>query len=290
MSNEELVGLIQKGIDTKSNLYQLYQQNTGMMFHIAKKFSGYAETEDLLQEAYFGICTAAMQYKPEKGEFSTYAYHHIYAAMSRYSKRNGSITISEHTKLLVTQYNKLISHYEKQGQNPPSLEVVAVYMGISEKTAGIVSEIAHRGIPVSLDTPIGEETDCCLSDMIQGSEGIEKTVVDEIQYHEMKNELWQQVEQLGPEPAHILHERYEHGATLKEVAEGTRKTFNQVRAAEQEALKKLKIRIRYTVIMDYVNEYIRSHALQGNGVGHFHHSWTSSTEKVAIDLYNNRIY
>ncbi len=290
MSNEELVSLIQQGTDTQKNLYQLYQQNTGMMFYIAKKFKGYVETEDLLQEAYFGICTAATQYRPEKGEFSTYAYHHIYAAMSRYSKRNGSITISEHTKLLVTQYNKLISHYEKQGQNPPSLEVVAVYMGISEKTAGIVSEIAHRGIPVSLDTPVGEENDCCLADMIQGSEGIENSVVDEIEYYEMKNELWQQVEQLGPEPAHILHERYEHGATLKELAEGTRKTFNQVRAAEQEALKKLKIRIRHTVVMDYVNEYIRSRALQGNGIGHFSHSWTSSTEKVAIDLYNHQIY
>ncbi len=290
MSNEELVSLIQQGIDTKRNLYQLYQQNTGIMFHIAKKFSCYAEIEDLLQEAYFGVCTAATQYKPEKGEFSTYVYHHIYAVMSRYSKRNGSITISGHTKLLVTQYKKLIADFEKQGQNPPSLEVVAVYMGISEKTAGIVSEIAHRGISVSLDTPVGEENDCCLADMIQGSEGIEDSIVDEMQYEEMKKELWQQIEQLGPEPAHILHERYEHGATLKELAEGTRKTFNQVRAAEQEALKKLKIRIRHTVVMDYVNEYIRSHALQGNGIGHFNHSWTSSTEKVAIDLYNNRIY
>ena len=290
MSNEELVILIQQGTDIQKNLYELYKQNTGLMFHIAKKFKGYAETEDLLQEAYFGLCSAARQYRPEKGEFGSYAYYHIYGAMSRYVKGNNSLTISEHTKLLAAEYNRLMSECEKQGQKRPSPEVVAVYMGISRKTAEMVSEIAQRGIPVSLDTPIGKEGDCCLSDTIQGSEGIEDSILDEMQYEEMKRELWQQVEQLGEEPAHILHERYEHGATLKEVSEDTGRTFNQVRAAEQEALKKLRVRIRHTVIMEYVNEYIRSRALQGNGVESFNHSWTSSTEKVAIGLYNNEIY
>jgi len=289
MSNEELVSLIQQEIDTQKNLYELYRQNTGMIFHIAKKFKGYAETEDLLQEAYFGICTAARQYQPEKGEFSSYAYHHIYGAMSRYVKGNNSLTMSEHTKLLIAQYNRFMSECEKQGQKQPSLEEVAVYMGISRKTAEMVSEIAHRGIPVSLDTPVGEEGDCCLADMIQGSEGIEDSIVNEMQYQEMKCELWQQVESLGEEPAHILNERYRQQATLKEVAENTSRTFSQVRAAEQEALKKLKIRIRHTVIMEYANEYIRSRALQGNGVETFNRSWTSSTEKVAIDLYNGEI-
>ncbi len=39
MSNEESVSLIQNGINTKSNLYQLCRQNTGMMFHIVYRKS-----------------------------------------------------------------------------------------------------------------------------------------------------------------------------------------------------------------------------------------------------------
>ena len=51
-TNEELVELVQKGIDVQENLKTLYEQNKKYIYKIANPFMKYAEADDLLQEAY----------------------------------------------------------------------------------------------------------------------------------------------------------------------------------------------------------------------------------------------
>ena len=74
MTNEELVIRIQNHIDEADNMLQLWQQNTGLIATIAKKYSGYEDFDDLMQEGYIGLCNAVTAYNLEEGaRFSTYA-------------------------------------------------------------------------------------------------------------------------------------------------------------------------------------------------------------------------
>ena len=55
MTNEELVESIQKGINVQENMQQLYDQNRGLIFQWIRPYTRIAETEDLMQEAFFGM-------------------------------------------------------------------------------------------------------------------------------------------------------------------------------------------------------------------------------------------
>ena len=98
MTNEELVALIQAGVDVQENMGQLYQQNRNFIVGIALPYSKSCELDDLMQEAYFGLenavqsgciiyllcwyldqeCNSAIlseQWKPEAGSRSCSGTH-----------------------------------------------------------------------------------------------------------------------------------------------------------------------------------------------------------------------
>lgn len=77
LSNEQLVALIQGGVDVQDNLCRLWQQNKAFVTTIAKHFYGCAEFDDLLQEGYLGLCKAVDAYDPDKGSFVHYAAYWI---------------------------------------------------------------------------------------------------------------------------------------------------------------------------------------------------------------------
>lgn len=67
MTNEQLVIRVKAGEDTAGNMLKLWQQNKGFIAKMAKKYQGYAEMDDLMQEGYIALCEAVRQYDPEQG-------------------------------------------------------------------------------------------------------------------------------------------------------------------------------------------------------------------------------
>ena len=67
MTNEELVELIQSGENVTDNMEQLYNQNHGMIYKIARRYTWGASLEDLTQEAYIILYKATMHYDRSKG-------------------------------------------------------------------------------------------------------------------------------------------------------------------------------------------------------------------------------
>ena len=73
LSNEELVILIKTGKNESNNMLRLWEQNSGLAYKIAKKYTGFAELCDLMQEAYLGLCEAVRFFDCSKGSaFVTY--------------------------------------------------------------------------------------------------------------------------------------------------------------------------------------------------------------------------
>ena len=62
MTNEQLVARIQAGENTAENMLQLWQQTKAFVAKLAKKYKGYAEFDDLMQEGYLGLNEAVNHY------------------------------------------------------------------------------------------------------------------------------------------------------------------------------------------------------------------------------------
>ncbi|MBR4396474.1 MAG: sigma-70 family RNA polymerase sigma factor, partial [Methanobrevibacter sp.] len=127
MTNEELCLLIQHGSDKKSYMEQLYLQNKGLIAQVAKKYCGYAEIEDLLQEGYFGLLKAAESFDDTKGaNFVTHAYEHIRAVIHRYIEDNSNtIRIPSAQRALILKMKRYIDEYVKKYSQRPSVEEMA---------------------------------------------------------------------------------------------------------------------------------------------------------------------
>lgn len=100
MSNEELVQLYQNG--NKHALDKLIEANKGIVYKIVNKFyvegTNSIDKEDLEQEGYIGIITAANRYKFDVAKpckFITYAVYWIYEKINRYIKcKNSNVETS----------------------------------------------------------------------------------------------------------------------------------------------------------------------------------------------------
>ena len=94
MTNEQLVARIQAGENTAENMLQLWQQTKAYIYKVAKKYSGYAEMDDLMQEGYLGLNAAVEHYKPDQGtKFISYLTFWLKMRMQRYIENNGSVRL-----------------------------------------------------------------------------------------------------------------------------------------------------------------------------------------------------
>ena len=115
MSNEQLVIRIRAGEDTAANMLQLWKQNQRFIGMIAVKYSGYAEMDDLKQEAYVALCEAVRHYNPDQGvPFINYAAFYIRQGMQRYIENSGNcIRIPVHRQQSARKYKKIVAEYQK---------------------------------------------------------------------------------------------------------------------------------------------------------------------------------
>lgn len=81
MENEELVTAIRNGTDRQNNMERLYLQNKGIMLKAARKYSAFADIEDLMQEAYFALENAVNTFDITRGtKFTTHLFYHLKCA------------------------------------------------------------------------------------------------------------------------------------------------------------------------------------------------------------------
>ena len=91
------------------------------------------------------------------------------------------------------------------------------------------------------------------------------------------------------EYAEIIVRHYRQQEQYKDIAEDLEISYQQVTQRKTEAFRKMR---RDSQTLKQLKPYIedmRSTALQGNGVGTFNRTWTSSTERAVLlqEKYNN---
>ena len=128
---EELIALAQTG--DQPALQQLIEENTGLIWSIAKRFIGRGtEIDDLFQLGCLGFLKAVEGFDLQYGtQFSTYAVPKISGEIRRFLRDDGAIKVSrglkEQAAVIRAARGSLTSHLGRE----PTLQEISRQTGIS---------------------------------------------------------------------------------------------------------------------------------------------------------------
>lgn len=290
-NNEQLVQKIKAGEDVTGNMAKLWQQNRNFVYLIARK---YAKTEtdmdDLMQEGYLGIHRAIEPYDLSAGvPFLSYASFWIRQGMQRYSQDNKHLHIPYNLQEKILRYHRFLNTYQMRFGKKPTDEQICCRMGISYETLDRLKTAAASSKSGSMDRKIEGTDGVTFGDTIADPENHYENVLDNLEREELKSVLWTLVDDLPGKAPEVLRMRYQQELTMKETGEVIGVSMEAVRQWQQKGLRELRKPSRSNLLREFYREgEIYSRGVVGGGVGTFNRSWTSSTERTALDMIERR--
>ena len=289
MTNEQLTIRIKTGIDVANNMLQLWQQNRGFIHKIVNQYKAYVEEEDLEQEGYLGLCAAVYHYNPDEGvTFIHYASFWIKQYIARYIRGNGTVRLPEFMQGRIREYNKMVQKWQQNYHRKPTDGEICHFLDLSWEMLENLKKAVQMAKIGSLDIPIGEDEDCSLYELIPGSvdeeEQVESMVLEKVQKEELCAVVWALVDSLTDTQAKTIRARYQDNMTFREIAEDQGVSVEMARQRERQGLRELRKPSKSKLLRPFLpdDNRIYSMGLQGNGVGSFNRTWTSSTERAAL--------
>lgn len=248
---KELAKRVADGDEEAVNI--LVEHNLLLVVSIAKKYIGCGLSYlDLIQEGNIGLMKAAQKFDPKRGcRFSTHATWWVRQAISRaLSDQARTIRIPANIAELIGKIKKIsIPMTQKLGRAPTEKEL-AEELGM--KLDVVQTAIDMSQTMASLDTPIGEDDENTVGDMVEDT-STENPIAALIKEANL-NTIESVFNTLTDKEANVLRMRFGIGAdkaqTLEEVGEHYGLTRERIRQIENKALRKMRHPARMNVLRE----------------------------------------
>ena len=248
---KELAKRVADGDEEAVNI--LVEHNLLLVVSIAKKYIGCGLSYlDLIQEGNLGLMKAAQKFDPKRGcRFSTHATWWVRQAISRaLSDQARTIRIPANIAELIGKIKKIsIPMTQKLGRAPTEKEL-AEELGM--KLDVVQTAIDMSQTMASLDTPIGEDDENTVGDMVEDT-STENPITALIKEANL-NIIESVFNTLTDKEANVLRMRFGIGAdkaqTLEEVGEHYGLTRERIRQIENKALRKMRHPARMNILRE----------------------------------------
>lgn len=282
MTNEQRVEAIRNGVSVTENMKCLYLENLPLIKKFIKPYTSYETEEDLLQEAYFGLCEAVRHYETSENVlFMTYAAYWMRQQAQRYVEDCGSVVrLPANIRQKINRYKKSVQEYQQIHSRIPTDQEIAEFMRVP---LGEIQQARRYAADIqSLDAPIQGSEGSCLSDALQSDLDLENSVIDKIYEEYKRNEIWGIVERYTDNQQHgIIKQHFQEGKTIAEIARESGQSFQKVRTQKDKGLRKLRTGRAYREICEKL-EVLEAGAYRA-GINQFKsHGCTSIVEHLAI--------
>ncbi len=234
---------------------RLIQANSRLVVHIAKRYNGKGVPfQDLIQEGNLGLMRAVEKFDHRRGfKFSTYATWWIRQSITRaLADQSRTIRVPVHMAEQISKLGAARRRLEQELGRDPSIEEVASELDLPVAKVEQVMQFARR--PISLETPVGEDSESEYGDFLPDKDTPEPT--EQAGREMLREEMEAVLASLSEREAEVLALRYGLGGgtplTLEEVGKRFGVTRERIRQIETKAIRRLRHPTRSNKLRDFL--------------------------------------